>query len=157
MTVRAIHHTSFTVADAEAAADWFVRHLGMVRLGGGDYDFDYIRAQVGMPEAVLRIAVLGFAAEAGQARRGLLELIEYRRAGGPPADTATNRPGNAHLCFVTDDIEADAARLAAAGARLVSAPNTVTWGINRGARAVYLVGPDGIRLELFQPPPGTAA
>ena len=150
---RAIHHTSFTVGDADAAEAWFMRHFGMVRLGGGDYDFDYIRAQVGLPEAVLRIAMLGFAGEEAAPARGRLELIEYRRAGGAPADTATNRPGNAHLCFLTDDIEGDVARLSAAGVRFVSGINTVTWGVNRGARAVYLFGPDDIRLELLQPAP----
>lgn len=153
MTCRAIHHTSFTVSDVDAAEAWFVRHFGMVRLGGGDYDFDYIRSQVGIADAVLRIAMLGFPGEEDAATRGRIELIEYRSGGGLPADTATNRPGNAHLCFLTSDIDADHHRLSAAGVRFLSGPNTVTWGINRGARAVYLVGPDGIRLELLQPAP----
>jgi catechol 2,3-dioxygenase-like lactoylglutathione lyase family enzyme len=153
VTCHAIHHTSFTVSDVDAAEDWFVRHFGMVRLGGGDYDFDYIRSQVGIADAVLRIAMLGFPGEEYAATRGRIELIEYRSGGGLAADTATNRPGNAHLCFLTSDIDADHRRLSAAGVRFLSGPNTVTWGINRGARAVYMFGPDDIRLELLQPAP----
>jgi Lactoylglutathione lyase and related lyases len=145
--VTRFHHVSFTVSDVDAAEAWFVEHFGLVRVGGGDYDFDYIRSQVGMADAVLKVSVLADPAERGD----LLELIEYVGARGAPADTATNRPGNAHLCFLSRDIEADYRRLSGRGVRFVSAPNTVTWGINAGARAVYLLGPDDIRLELFQP------
>lgn len=153
MAVTGAHHVSFTVSEIGAAEAWFAGMFGMVRVGGGEYDFDYIRAQVGMPDAVLKIAVLGFAGEEERPGRFLLELIEYARAAGAPADTATNRPGNAHLCVVVDDIEAEHARLSARGVRFVSTPNAVTWGVNKGAKAVYLIGPDDIRLELFQPAP----
>lgn len=143
----AFHHVSFTVSDVDLAESWFINNFGLVRVGGGQYDFDYIRSQVGMAEAVLKVAVLASPARP----ENVLELIEYVGARGVPADTATNRAGNAHLCFLSDDIEADYNRLSALGVQFVSAPNTVTWGINAGARAVYLLGPDDIRLELFQP------
>lgn len=142
------HHVSFTVSDVDTTEAWFIENFGLVRVGGGDYDFDYIRSQVGMPDARLKVSVLAD----NDGHEDLLELIEYVGARGSPTDTATNRPGNAHLCFLTDDIEADYKRLRARGVRFVSPPNTVTWGINAGAKAIYLVGPDDIRLELFQPP-----
>jgi len=153
MTINGFHHTSFTVSDVDHAADWFEEHFGMRRLGGGDYDFDYIKRQTGFPDAVLKIAVLGFPEQAGRTGRDVLELIEYRNPAGAPADTATNRPGNAHLCFAVDDIETEYRRLSAAGVTFRSTPNTVTYGVNTGAKAVYLVGPDDIRLELFQKRP----
>jgi len=43
-------------------------------------------------------------------------------------------------------------RLEAAGAVLVNEPVAITAGINTGGRAVYLTDPDGITLELVQPP-----
>ncbi|MEQ9812071.1 MAG: VOC family protein [Azospirillaceae bacterium] len=150
MTITSFHHTSFTVSDVDRAAAWFIEHFGMERLGGGDYDFDYIKRQTGFADADLKIAVLGFPGQAGRPGRDVLELIEYRSPAGAPADTATNRPGNAHLCFAVEDIEAEHARLSAAGVEFRSTPNTVTFGVNAGAKAVYLVGPDDIRLELFQ-------
>jgi len=142
------HHTSFTVGDIDQAERFFTEHFGMIRLGGGRYDFDYIRSTVNFSDAVLRISVLGFPGENG---RDVLELIQYEQPVGEPVDTATNRPGAAHLCFETQDIHADHARLAAAGVRFKSSPNEVTVGINRGAWSVYFNGPDNIALELFQP------
>lgn len=142
------HHVSFTVSDVDAAAAWFTAAFGMVRVGGGRYDFDYIRSQVGYPDAILKIAVLGF-----PDRSDLLELIEYESAAGAPTDTSTNRPGNAHLCFLVGDIDAEYERLRGMGVTFRSTPNAVTFGVNKGARAVYLIGPDDIRLELFQPAP----
>jgi catechol 2,3-dioxygenase-like lactoylglutathione lyase family enzyme len=148
--IRGLHHTSFTVSDVDAAERFFVGHMGMKRLGGGLYDFDYIRGITGYADAVLKIAILGLGSGAETHR---LELIEYVKPRSEPVDTSTNRPGAAHLAFVVEDIEAEYERLRAAGVRFKSAPNTVTFGINRGAKAVYFNGPDGIALELLQPAP----
>jgi catechol 2,3-dioxygenase-like lactoylglutathione lyase family enzyme len=146
--IRGLHHTSFTVSDVEATELFFVEHLGMKRLGGGLYDFDYIRRTVGYPDAVLKISILGSENPEDSHR---LELIEYVTPRGEAVDTATNRAGAAHLAFVVDDIEAEYERLRTAGIRFKSSPNEVTFGINRGAKAVYFNGPDGIALELLQP------
>lgn len=147
MTYR-LHHTSFTVSDVDAAETFFVEHFGMRRVGGGLYDFDYIRQIVGYPEAVLKIAVLEFGDEP-QAHR--LELIQYLAPQAEATSTDTGRPGAAHLCIEVADIHADYDRLRARGVSFTSAPVQVTEGINRGAWAVYFKGPDGIPLELFQP------
>ncbi len=145
------HHTSFTVSNVDEAERFFVDLFGMERVGGGRYDFDYIRRTVAFPDAVLKIAVLGFPAKKGEHPSHRLELIEYVKSGGPATDTATNRPGNAHLCFQVDDIQAEYKRLSERGVRFKSTPNQVTWGINAGAWGVYFKGPDGIALELLQP------
>ena len=144
-----IHHTSFTVSNLAEAERFFVDLFGMKRIGGGKYDFDYTRKQVGFADAVLNIAVLALPADGG-----LLELIEYVQPRGEPVSTDTNRPGNAHLCFQVENIQAEYERLLKHGVRFKSPPNEVTFGINRGAKAVYFNGPDGIALELLQPAPG---
>ncbi len=146
------HHVSFTVSDVIAAERFFVELLGFEPVGGGRYDQPYIASQIGFENAQLEIRVLRFPHDREDGRGAILELIQYVHPAGPPADTATNRPGNAHLCLRVDDIEGEVARLRARGVRFVSSPNTVTIGINRGAKAVYFRGPDDIRLELFQPP-----
>ena len=43
------------------------------------------------------------------------ELLEYREPGGDERAREPNHAGSAHLCFVTDDIEADCERLRAKG------------------------------------------
>lgn len=153
--IQGFHHTSFTVSDLEEAERFFTDLMGMERVGGGIYDFDYIRGIIGYPDAKLNIAVLAFPSHAKG--HHLLELIEYMQPAGEPTDTATNRPGNAHLCFVVSDIEAEVERLRKAGVAFKSeGPHKVTWGINEGARGIYFNGPDGIALELLQPAPATS-
>jgi catechol 2,3-dioxygenase-like lactoylglutathione lyase family enzyme len=149
--IQGLHHTSFTISNVEEAERFFVDLFGMERIGGGVYDFDYIRRTVAFADAVLKISVLAFPEKGGVRPPHLLELIEYTKSSGKPTDTATNRPGNAHLCFQVDDIDAEYTRLSERGVRFKSTPNEVTWGINKGARGVYFNGPDGIAMELLQP------
>src|SRR5689334_8405644 len=108
-----LHHTSFTVSNLDEAERFFIELFRMKRIGGGLYDFDYIKRQVGYPDAKLKIAVLAFA----NGSAGLVELIEYVQPRGTASDTATNRPGNAHLCFLVEDMDAEYRRLSAAGVR----------------------------------------
>jgi catechol 2,3-dioxygenase-like lactoylglutathione lyase family enzyme len=147
--IRRFHHTSFTVSDVAAAERFFVDLFGMQRIGGGFYDFDYIRQTVAFPDAQMVISVLAFPED--RQTHDVLELIEYRRPHADPVDTATCRPGAAHLCFLVTEIHQEYARLREAGVVFKSKPNEVTEGINRGAWSVYFNGPDGIALELFQP------
>jgi hypothetical protein len=52
-----------------------------------------------------------------------------------------------------DDLRALYERLVAAGVdTFFSAPVEVDTGVNRGGFALYLRDPDGIPVELFQPP-----
>jgi hypothetical protein len=79
-------------------------------------------------------------------------LWEFRTPTGPPAGVAANNIGSGHLGFVVDDMLTDCGILGARGLEFVGVPTEVTAGANKGGYAVYLVGPDGIRLELFQGP-----
>jgi catechol 2,3-dioxygenase-like lactoylglutathione lyase family enzyme len=60
--------------------------------------------------------------------------------------------GNAHIAFKVDELEPIYQRLKAAGVRSVSEPVTPTIGPNKGGRAVYMIDPDGFRVELIQAP-----
>jgi hypothetical protein len=51
------------------------------------------------------------------------------------------------------DIQALSQRLAEAGVTFISPPTTVTSGVNTGAVGCYLRDPDGVTVELLQPPP----
>lgn len=145
------HHVSFTVSNLAATEEFFGRALGFRRVAGGRYDFPYIARQVGYPDAVLDIALLTHEGRAFAETGFMIELIEYVQPRCEPTDTATCRPGSAHLCFLVDDLRAEYERLRALGVEFVSTPNEVTYGLNRGALAVYFKGPDNIRLEMIQP------
>lgn len=111
--ITGVVHASFTVSDMETAEQFFVETLNMKRLGGGEYDFDYLKTVVGYPDAVLKIAF--FAPQESPAGAVHVELIEYVTPKGKHTCTDTNRPGNAHLCLEVDDIEAECERLKARG------------------------------------------
>ena len=150
--IRGFHHTSFTVSDLDVAERFFVELFGLQRLAGGQFQADSLRRIVGFADAELRISYLAFPRTGAGRPTHVLELIQYLSPAGEPTDTSTNRPGNAHLCFEVTDVHAQHARLSDRGVRFTSAPQPVTWGANQGAWTAYCRGPDGIALELLQPP-----
>lgn len=151
VVITSFHHTSFTVSNLDEAEGFFVHDFGLERMGGGLFDFDNLREMVGLPGAILKIAYLAFPEKNGLRPPHRLELIEYVKPAGKSTDTATNRPGNAHLCFEVEDIHAEYKRLSERGVRFKSDPKQVMWGVNKGAWSVYCNGPDGVALELTQP------
>jgi lactoylglutathione lyase len=145
------HHVSFTVSSLQIATEFFDTVLGFRRIAGGRYDFPYIASQVGYAGAILEIALLTQNGAAFESTGFMVELIEYVKPRCEPTDTATCRPGSAHLCFLVDDLRREYDRMQALGVQFVSTPNEVTYGANKGALAVYFKGPDEIRLEMIQP------
>ena len=145
------HHVSFTVSILKETEDFFDRVLGFKRIFKGLYDFPYISRQVGYPDAVLDIALLTHEGRPFESVGFMIELIEYKNPRCEPTDTATCRPGSAHLCFLVDDLRAEYERMLGLGVEFNSPPNEVTHGANKGALAVYFKGPDDIRLEMIQP------
>ena len=71
------------------------------------------------------------------------------------ADVEPRNVGASHLCFLVDDLPAFYEQLRQNGvASFVSPPVEVDTGINTGGYALYVRDPDGIMVELFQPPAG---
>ena len=147
------HHVSFTVSSLRKTEEFFDKVLGYKRIGGGHYDFPYIKRQVGYPDADLEIALLTHQGQPFEATGFLIELIEYIQPKCEHTDTSTCRPGSAHLCFVVKELRAEYERMAALGVEFVSSPNEISYGVNKGALAVYFKGPDDIRLEMIEPAP----
>jgi lactoylglutathione lyase len=148
-TPRTIHHTGFTVADLDRSLGFYRDLLGLETVAEQEKEGGYLGAIVGHPDAHVRMAHLRLPGDGH-----VVELFEYLapegRAAGPldPADVGTS-----HLCFVVDDLPTVYDRLRAAGVdSFVSPPVEVDTGINRGGCALYLRDPDGIPVELFQPP-----
>jgi catechol 2,3-dioxygenase-like lactoylglutathione lyase family enzyme len=66
----------------------------------------------------------------------------------------TYNAGSAHLCLVTEDMEADFERLRGHAELRSENPIEIPWGPYQGGRAAYLRDPDGISIELLEVPPG---
>ena len=79
-----------------------------------------------------------------------LELLEYRGIEQKSVDMGNGNVGNGHIAFFVDDLDEIYAELTEAGVLSVSPPVTPTIGPNKGGRAVYMIDPDGFRIELIQ-------
>jgi catechol 2,3-dioxygenase-like lactoylglutathione lyase family enzyme len=152
MAVAGIFHTGLTVSDLDRSIAFYRDLLGLELVAQWDSSQPYLRAVVGYPDAELRIALLRLP-QRGDGPGHHVELLEYRRPRGARGDAHTYNPGNAHIAFMVDDLDATYAELAAKGVRFKSAPVEITHGRNTGARAVYLFDPDDITLEMIQPAP----
>lgn len=139
------HHLGLQVADLERSLAFYRDILGFEVLFAWNPQADYIRELVGYPGADIHAAVLRLPGS-----EVVLELLDYRNVERSPVDTRTANPGTAHIAFFADDLDALYADLVARGVRSVSPPVTPTIGPNEGGRAVYLIDPDGIRVELIQ-------
>lgn len=147
MRVIGIYHTSFTVSNIERSLEFYQGLLGCEVLWRREIDEEYFRSIVGFPECRVRAAHLRIPGSAH-----ILEIFEYVTPRGVPADVRTNNPGSAHLALLVDDLVAMYNELVSKGVRFRSAPVMIDAGANRGGRSAYVLDPDGITVELFQPP-----
>lgn len=139
------HHVGIQVADLERSIAFYRDLLGFELLFRWNPQLDYVRTVTGYPDADIHAAVLAFPGDTGVT----LEILEYRDVEKTPVDTRTANPGTAHIAVVVDDLDALYADLTAKQVRSVSPPVTPTAGPNAGGRLVYLIDPDGIRVELI--------
>jgi lactoylglutathione lyase len=140
------HHMGIQVADLERSVAFYRDTLGFEVAFRWNPKAQYIRDIVGYPDADIHAAIMRLPGDTGV----FLEIMEYRNVDKAPVDTRTANPGTAHIAFFVDDCETLYADLTAKGVRSVSAPVTPTIGPNQGGRAVYMIDPDGIRVEFIQ-------
>jgi len=139
------HHAGIQVADLERSVHFYRDILGFELVFQWNPQAEYIRTVTGYANADIHAAILRMPNS-----EVFLEILEYREVNKTPIDTRTANPGTAHLAFFTDDCEGLYAELIAKGIKAVSPPVTPTIGPNTGGRAVYMIDPDGIRVEFIQ-------
>lgn len=148
--VLSLHHTGITVTDLERSLAFYHDLLELEIVAKQTKQGGYLADIVGYPGAHVRMAHLK---APGSDHR--LELFQYL---SPPVETRELEPrivGMTHVCIVVDDLQRLYERLRAAGVdSFFSPPVEVDTGINAGGYALYMRDPDGIVLELFQPPKG---
>ena len=105
------------------------------------------------PARTLKVAQLRVPGQTVPISRHHIELVEYVSPRGEDIPLDTNRTGVGHWAFIVDDIQAEFNRLSALGVKFIAAqPVAIEQGVNKGGFAVYFSDPDGITLELLQPP-----
>ena len=147
MTVVGSHHTAFQVADLARSVAFYRDLLGFEVVWERVNREEYVRRIVGYPEAELHQALLRFPGS-----EHCLELIDYRGVDRSPVDASPPNPGTAHVCLLVRDLVPFYDTLVAAGVGAVSEPIRVTSGPNEGRLAVYMIDPDGFRVELLEVP-----
>jgi catechol 2,3-dioxygenase-like lactoylglutathione lyase family enzyme len=140
-------HTGLTVRDLDRSLAFYRDTLGMETVFEQEKQGGYLAAIVGYEGAHVRMAHLAFP---GDSHR--LELFQYLEPEGRGEPGEPRDVGITHVCLAVEDMESVVARLREAGADFYSEPVEVDTGANAGGVGVYLRDPDGITLELFQPP-----
>ena len=153
MGVAGILHTGLTVSDLDRSVAFYRDLLGLELISQWESSQPYLRTVVAYPDAELRIALLRLPPGTDGAPGHHIELLEYRRPRGTRGDANTYNPGNGHVAFMVENLEAIYADLLAKGVRFKSPPVQITHGRNTGAKAVYFFDPDDITLEMIEPAP----
>ncbi len=148
MKITRADHTSFSVSNLDRSLQFYVGLLGCETLWKREEIANpYFRAIVGLPDAVVRGACLRIPGS-----EHLLELFEYVTPRGTAADLRTNNPGTSHISLCVEDLFSVYEELKGKGARFRSPPVYIDEGPSEGGYALYMLDPDGITVELFQPP-----
>jgi catechol 2,3-dioxygenase-like lactoylglutathione lyase family enzyme len=143
-----LHHTGYTVSDLDRSLVFYRDVLGCEVIATQEKEGGYLAAIVGYPDAHVRMAHLRVPGDGH-----VIELFEYVSPTGGRADVEPRNVGASHLCFLVTDLAALYEDLLERGVTsFVSPPVEVDTGINRGGLGLYLKDPDGITVELFQPP-----
>ena len=146
MTIRRCHHHGFTVADIDRSLSFYRDVLGLEVLRVSPRrDLPSYEQILGYPGVALTVALLRHPTD-----EFLLELIQYEQPQGKARPQENAWIGASHLAFEVEDVDALYEQVLAAGFGSISAPVDIEREGVLVARAVYVLDPDGISVELFQ-------
>jgi catechol 2,3-dioxygenase-like lactoylglutathione lyase family enzyme len=151
MNYTGLDHVGFAVRDLDRSVEWYTFFLGVPPVLRKTWKEPYLSRVVGYPDASLEAALWRLPGGT------ILELLRYLNPSPASVDMETFNAGNAHLCLVVEDLDADFARLKGRAMFRDPLPVEIPWGPYKGGKACYLRDPDGISIELIQLPPGGPA
>jgi lactoylglutathione lyase len=152
--IQGFWHVSFTVSNIDAAVQWYTEVLGLEYVRSQEQANPYTDKLVAFKNAHLKVAQLRVPGQTVPLSRHHIELVEYVNPRGEDIPLDTNRTGVGHWAFMVDDIHKEFERMKALGVQFkAEQPVAIEAGVNKGGYTVYFTDPDGITLELIQPPP----
>jgi catechol 2,3-dioxygenase-like lactoylglutathione lyase family enzyme len=143
--LRGVNHVGVTVRSLDDALDFYHEVFGLEPALVTEAAGPPIAEMFQVPDAAFRVAFMPIG-------NTVWELVEYRTPG------RTTRPnhndvGGMHACLEVSDILAAFARLAEHGVAVPDAPLEIPEGPMAGAKVAYVRDPNGVQLELLEPPP----
>ena len=142
-----MYHAGFSVGDMDRVLGFYRDLLGL------EVVLDAVRENLPAYDAILgfsdtRIRVVQLEDRNGPFR---LELIEYLNPRRQERELKNTWVGAAHMGFYVADLQAEYERLLSAGVRFNSPPQEIVRDGKLAGKALYMLDPDGITVELFQP------
>ncbi len=147
--IPSIAHIGLTVSDLTRSIAFYRDVLGLSYVGEMSMGGPESAALFRRPGCTARVAYL----QTKDKHAPLVELIQFTDHPSAAAESSLFQTSISELCFSTDDIDAEYARLCQQGVSFLSEPQTfdsTAYGFGK-SRAVYLRDPDGNILELIQP------
>jgi len=139
------HHTGLTVGSLSRSLHFYQELLKLELVFSWNPKAEYLSKVTGYQNTDFHIAVLKVP--------GLdyfIELLEYRNAEVAEIDHRHGNPGIAHIAFKVDHLGDWYDYLKSNGVSSISDPVTPELGPNKGGKLVYMIDPDGYRVELIQ-------
>lgn len=141
------------MSDIERSVAFYRDALGLDIKHRQVSDNEYTHNMLGYNNARLNIAQMQMG-ERNPRSGHVVELIEFESVGDARTTTSGIAPaGSVHVAFEINSIAAVTDAVLAKGGHFVSEVQDITAGINKGGRVVWLRDPDGITIELVEPPP----
>lgn len=154
MTVGVVgaYHSGITVEDLDRSLSFYRDLLGLEPVAERMACEEYIQRLTDAAGGCLKLAHLRVPGSGY-----LVELLEYQGVELTPVGGRPRDPGQGHICFFVDGLDALVQTIRQRGQRVIADPVTATAGRNAGARVVYAQDPDGFWVELMQAPFSAAA
>jgi catechol 2,3-dioxygenase-like lactoylglutathione lyase family enzyme len=144
-----LHHVGITVRDLDASLSWYEKIFGVQPEFIADGSGPDLSRAVGVPDAKLRFAMLRFGSS-------VVELLCYDNERQESFDRSNADVGSAHVCIHVPDLQSAYEDLRGKGIEFLAPPLLIEDGPLEGCSFVYFTDPDGVTLELFQTPDGSA-
>ena len=139
------HHYGLTVTSIDISSRFYQDTLGFEKVFSWNPKADYISKLVGYKTVDLHGEILKLPCS-----NFFLELLEYKNIKNQHLEMSNGNIGSAHLALKVKGLEDIYTNLLASGVKFVSPPVTPTIGPNKGGKAVYMIDPDGFRIELIE-------
>jgi catechol 2,3-dioxygenase-like lactoylglutathione lyase family enzyme len=140
---RHLHHVGITVNDLPRSIKFWCELTGGHSSEIKTLAAPHLSTLLGYTDAVLEMAMVTVSDTL------MLELLQYVSEQAEPNPPGTAHPGNVHICFDVDDMEASWQHAVDCGAVPVSSrPVVIADGPNAGGQVAYLRTVDGASIEL---------